>query len=221
MSLNPHFPRELPQPISFLPSTNISYFSRTELVTSNSKFLRQMYLFLPDKSSHVFSAITFTTSTHPLMRFPVIHSFSNCFLRNIFTFCIRPDLSRSKHFIKVFPIRPRIVLAFQKQYVSLRFPDQYFSALPTNISAKTIPGGGILQFPVRPKSEPIFVGFSMSHQGGQCASRKWRLRSLMLMRIMSWEGRRVIKGDCHVLIALFRLRGGKFTVMTCVEIQWT
>ena len=27
----------------------------------------------------------------------------------------------------------------------------------------------------------------------------------MLMRIMSWEGGRVIKGDCHVLIALFRL----------------
>ena len=31
-----------------------------------------MYLFLSDKSSHVFSAITFTTSTHPLMRFPMI-----------------------------------------------------------------------------------------------------------------------------------------------------
>ena len=38
----------------------------------------------------------------------------------------------------------------------------------------------------------------------------------MLMRIMSLEGGRVIKGDCHVLIALFRHCGGKFTVMTCV-----
>ena len=33
----------------------------------------------------------------------------------------------------------------------------------------------------------------------------------------------VINGDCHLLIALFRHCGGKFTVMTCVcvEIQWS
>ena len=77
-----------------------------------------------------------------------------------------------KYFIKGFcDLRrpPRIVLTFQKQYVSLRFLDQYFSALATNISAKTILGGGILQFPAGPKSsEPIFVGFSTaSHQRGQ------------------------------------------------------
>ena len=77
-----------------------------------------------------------------------------------------------KHFVKGFcDLRrpPRIVLTFQKQYVSLRFLDQYFSALATNISAKTILGGGILQFPAGPKSsEPIFVGFSTaSHQRGQ------------------------------------------------------
>ena len=77
-----------------------------------------------------------------------------------------------KHFVKGFcDLRrpPRIVLTFQKQYVSLRFLDQYFSALATNISAKTILGGGILQFPAGPKSsEPIFVGFSTaSHQREQ------------------------------------------------------
>ena len=77
-----------------------------------------------------------------------------------------------KYFVKGFcDLRrpPRIVLTFQKQYVSLRFLDQYFSALATNISAKTILGGGILQFPAGPKSsEPIFVGFSTaSHQRGQ------------------------------------------------------
>ena len=39
----------------------------------------------------------------------------------------------------------------------------------------------------------------------------------MLMRIMRLEeGGEVINGDCHLLIALFRHCGGKFTVMTCV-----
>ena len=88
----------------------------------------------------------------------------------IFTFLVM--CYATKYFVKGFcDLRrpPRIVLTFQKQYVSLRFLDQYFSALATNISAKTILGGGILQFPAGPKSsEPIFVGFSTaSHQREQ------------------------------------------------------
>ena len=163
------------QPISFHSSFHAARYISCSLLlkattikvssTITHSFLRRK---LPDKTAQInFLSPQTPTNAIPL-KFSVIQFFRTLSL-DLFLFLFRL-IYYTANISFVFPPRPpRIVLTFQKQYVSLRFLDQYFSALATNISAKTILGGGILQFPAGPKSsEPIFVGFSTaSHQRGQ------------------------------------------------------